>query len=227
MKADLNDTGFMEGIKILLGMNANDVKELIPKLDSNSLINLAAAITNSNKNEALQIIKQGREKAMSESKVRKLKPTKIRKKLIQLGHLNVGSSVKVNGKNATIKIPNGPGNTVGIMINGKLEMVNREKIKENVIGMTGIPDIRRMQELAGILTPPEETIINQTSNPISDISQEIDISVVKEPECFEMLDQIEKMLPDMKLADIKILRQKINNITMKMNETLGIKKIKI
>lgn len=63
---------------------------------------------------------------------------------------------------ATIKITRGPKNTVGVNVQGELKMIDRKEIKkrrvqpkaervdEGVIGMTEMPGLRRMQQLAGI-----------------------------------------------------------------------------
>ena len=74
---------------------------------------------------------------------------------------NIGDNVAVDGEEATVKIPRAPGNTVGVLINGELKMVDKKKVHkldEGVLGMTDMPGLKRMQELAGIPT---------SSNPVS------------------------------------------------------------
>ena len=52
-----------------------------------------------------------------------------------------------------IRIPNGPGHTAGIMLEGSLKMVSKDaltKLDEMVMGMTTLEPIARMMQLAGI-----------------------------------------------------------------------------
>lgn len=66
---------------------------------------------------------------------------------------SIGSEVKVGGEDGVVKIPNGPGDTVGIMIDGELEMVKNgdvDALNEAILGMSHLPGLNRMMELAGI-----------------------------------------------------------------------------
>ena len=72
---------------------------------------------------------------------------------------NIGDTVSVKGEEATIKIPSAPRDTVGVMINGELKMVDKKNVRtldEAVLGMTAMPglkpnnDLQRIRELAGM-----------------------------------------------------------------------------
>ena len=60
------------------------------------------------------------------------------------------------GQLVEVCVPRGPHNTVGIMINGSLEMVSREDLTmldEHVMGMTAMPSLGRIKQLAGLVNP--------------------------------------------------------------------------
>ncbi len=104
---------------------------------------------------------------------------------------NIGDACAVDGEEATVKIPAAPGDTVGVMINGELKMVDKKnvhKLEEGVLGMTGMPglkpnsELQRIRELAGMrdgdynepepaefseppMTPPTEIAPPVTSAP--------------------------------------------------------------
>lgn len=57
------------------------------------------------------------------------------------------------GNLVEVTIPRGPNNTVGIKLNGVVSMVERSQLKhldEHVMGMTAMPSLGRIQQLAGI-----------------------------------------------------------------------------
>lgn len=69
---------------------------------------------------------------------------------------NIGDTVRVAGHKGTVKIPHGPADTVGVLIDGENTMVHKSKIRrdtieEGVMGMSPMIDLRRMQELAGLV----------------------------------------------------------------------------
>jgi hypothetical protein len=69
----------------------------------------------------------------------------------------IGESVMVGKVQGTVKIPNGPNNTVGIFMEGKLSMVDNmdvSRIDENVLGMTAMNPLFRLRELAGLPPAP-------------------------------------------------------------------------
>lgn len=60
------------------------------------------------------------------------------------------------GQLVEVTIARGPNNTVGIKLNGKTTMVNRKHLQmldEHVLGMTAMPSLGRIKQLAGIRKP--------------------------------------------------------------------------
>ena len=97
--------------------------------------------------------------------------------------LNIGDKVFVDDEEGTVKIPNAPGNTIGVMIDGELQMINKNKVhvKEGVLGMTPMPglrpsadnDLQRMKELAGIRGDDSiDAPIEVEAEPVSPVGME-------------------------------------------------------
>jgi len=247
--SDPYDVDFIHNLKRLLGIDAKNIEDLIPKLDPETLIDLAGAVTNSDKKAALNLIKIGREKYEQE-KFKKKFEKNVTEDVIKKSkspfdgflELNVGDPVRVEtedgDEDGTVKIPKGPRDTVGVMIGGKLEMVNRRdvtKIEEGVLGMANIPDIRRMQELAGIAGPEmPEALTPQNPVEVEEIEPmeiEVDTMDHMDDECcgdhaIELLDKVCCMLPNLRLGDISKVRKKINDISMKLNESVSEKPVR-
>jgi hypothetical protein len=151
--------------------------------------------------------------------------------------LNVGDAVEANGEKGTVKLPKAPGNTVGVMIRGDLEMVQREDVKiveEGMFGLTAIPDLRRMQALAGIASGEDGAMPASAGmvQPEPDLSGMAGLTAMpgtstttSTDECgsaaLALLDQLASMLPNLRLADIKSIRKRVNDIMMQMNESVG------
>lgn len=83
----------------------------------------------------------------------------------------VGDTVLYENIETTVKIPQGPHKSVGIMLNGHLTMVNENKLNklvaESAIGgamgsVIGMPAINRMMQLAG-LEQTGSTIVEQST----------------------------------------------------------------
>lgn len=69
------------------------------------------------------------------------------------GFFGIGDKVQFGEHEVTIQIPHGPGDTVGVLLDGVLQMVNRgeiDPVNEGVLGMSLMPGLQRMRELAGI-----------------------------------------------------------------------------
>lgn len=103
----------------------------------------------------------------------------------------IGDKVLYENIETTVKIPQGPHNSVGIMLNGHLTMVNENKLNklvaEGAMGgamgsVIGMPAINRMMQLAG-LDHTGSTIVEQ--------------SVVSEAASDDMLDKMVQQAANM------------------------------
>jgi len=86
---------------------------------------------------------------------------------------HIGDRVMVGEDEGAVKITNGPAGTIGVIINGEIRMVEAKDVKtisESVIGFTGVPDLLRMRELAGM----HAGVINEFST----IGNEVDTSEI-------------------------------------------------
>jgi hypothetical protein len=71
-----------------------------------------------------------------------------------------GEKVIYEGRRTVVQVPNGPANTIGVVVNGKLQMVNRRevtKVTEGVLGMTNVAALSRMRQLAGLPITEDES----------------------------------------------------------------------
>lgn len=116
----------------------------------------------------------------------------------------VGESVMVKDQSATIKIPQGPDGTVGVVMDGKLSMVDYSDISrldEAIMGgLTTISPLFRLRELAGLppapLSVPSDSIDDMSSLSSPDISSSTDMDSLGDIE--EPHDDMEDM-PDVDL----------------------------
>jgi hypothetical protein len=202
------DENFTEGLKKLLGIDDDVVTALIEKASTENLNELAHAITTNNKRKALMIYYALKPRTLPES----------------VNTLNVGDVVVYDGRRVRVQIPNGPSDTVGITIKvgDKVKMVRRQKIKldrakldeesvSGVLGMTMLPGIARMQELAGLSNGEPSGVA---------------VEVVDDPEyddhmtcALNALEALEGALPEIPLKDLKIIRARISEITKLMYES--------
>jgi hypothetical protein len=180
-KINEEDSGF-ESLHTLVGMEAYEIEELIPKLSLDQLNDLISASLEGDAAAAKEIISAVAddpdeskdddkkpvedepfnsllvpkvERAKSKQNAKTLKKSESGKRTDNTATYAVGDEVAVNGHEATIKTPKGPGGTVGVMINGETKMVDKKDVhalEEGVMGMTGMKSLRRIQELAGL--PP-------------------------------------------------------------------------
>lgn len=129
-------------------------------------------------------------------------------------------------EDGTIYLPDGPHDTVGVKIQGKSKMVRRDKLsklEENVLGMVNVPNLERMQQLAGLqpagmqsgMPPTPEIEVNDAG------TAEMDLCGAAQ-QAMQALDVIQAVLPNVRLADLKTIRQRILNLQAAMNEGVAL-----
>jgi hypothetical protein len=129
----------------------------------------------------------------------------------------------------TVKYASGPSDTVGVMIKGKLKMIKRDKVKslkENfggVMGMTDMVSLKRMQALAGLRTQPEAEVVSPVTvtqiEPIApESAPEAVAPLLSACEINAVLDQVERSMCDMRVADLRGFRERLSRIMCKLNE---------
>jgi len=180
------DFEFTSALEKLLGISEDEVGDLIEKLEMDQINDLITACQNDDAEAAKKAIGADTEEVEGEpelsdhelmakklfspkDKAKAEKTTKARilkKSETELGEdtdaghsFNIGDPCAVDGEEGTVKIASAPGDTVGVMINGELKMVDKKnvhKLEEGVLGMTGMPglkpnsDLQRIRELAGL-----------------------------------------------------------------------------
>jgi hypothetical protein len=239
MEADTDDSGFMDGMQSLLGLHADAVEELLDILDNDSLLALTDAVANQDKEAADAIVKsfdhshvsslfKGKDIDHDEKKRQSIKKKPIRPPKDH--EFAIGDDVAIKTTNedtgeddfvsATVFQPNAPGDTIGVKIEGKPKMVDQDEVfmlKEmGVMGMVGIPDIQRMQQLAGIGGQVvQEPAINQ-----EEPAPPFEVQSHSAQAAMSALDALDHALPNVRLSDLKSIRQRIVDIQAKMNECI-------
>lgn len=234
MQPDTDDQDFMDGMESLLGMDEEKVQELLDSLDNNSLMALTDAVSKNDKEAAEAIIQsfngnvsslfQGEDiDEKDDEKKRPVKPP--------LDHIfAIGDDVAIKEPNedtgdddfvsATVYKPNAPGDTIGVKIKGKPKMVDKDKVyalhEMGVMGMVNVPDIQRMQQLAGIGSVTQEPAMAPVAQPPTSFENPSDS--LSQAVC--ALDQLENVLPNVKLADLKTIRQRLTAMQTQMNESM-------
>lgn len=136
----------------------------------------------------------------------------------------VGEEVHCDGKPATVKIPKGPHETIGVIMDGNLRMVERHRVtplSEAMLSPVG--SILRMQQLAGINAPGEETVdivIDKapvSANPLD--PQQFENRALEMNEVMIAFDHIARAIPDLKIRDARLLRDRLNKLMIQLNES--------
>lgn len=233
-----NDQGFVQKLKDMLGMDEDRAKHLIDQLDSQAMTTLTDALANDDRETVEQIAKQiDPDEEVNplfrgdnlEDKVRK---KKHRRKVASNYGFKFGDDVHVRvvdpetGKakyeDGTVFIPDGPDGTIGVKIQGKSRMVDRKRVRrleEGVLGMVGVPGLERMQQLAGI--QPNSSEVTEITVPAAEQATEqeqVDPCAAAQ-QAMQALDTVAAVLPNVRLADLKVIRQRIVNLQTSMNES--------
>ena len=231
-----DNQGFVQKLKDMLGMDEDRAKHLIDQLDSQAMTTLTDAMANDDKQQVEQIAKQiDPDEEVNplfrgdnlEDKARK---KKHRRQVAPNYGFKYGDDVHVRvvdpetGKakyeDGTVFIPDGPDGTIGVKIQGKSRMVDRKRIRrleEGVLGMVGVPGLERMQQLAGI--QPSSSEVTEITVPEQTAEQEQVDPCAAAQQAFQALDTVAAVLPNVRLADLKVIRQRIVNLQTAMNES--------
>lgn len=176
---EAQELNFTATLQKMLGVKKEQIEEIIERLDVDELSNLIDACGNEDVDAVKAIVGDTDESRDEEKKndkdkdevrglilrkddAKKIKSKKHKLQKKELGEeddtavvFSIGDEILVDGEEATVKIPQAPGGTVGVMINGELKMVDKKtskitKVNETVLGMTPMPGLRRIKELAGM-----------------------------------------------------------------------------
>jgi len=237
MQADLEDIDFMKGMESMLSMKPEQVENLMGLLDADQLTALADAVANGDKTELEKIA----DSVDTDEDVNPLfrggninpdsdtRQKKHRRKVAPNYTYKFGDDVQVRlldpetGKHTwedgTVHIPDGPDDTIGVRIQGKSKMIDRSKVRKleesmGVLGMVGVPNLERMQQLAGIPAQPQPTEIAVPAGEPDTVDP-----ACAAQQAMAALDAIEAVLPNVRLADLKTIRQRILTLQSCMNET--------
>jgi hypothetical protein len=231
------DMDFSQSLQDMLGMDEDAVNDLIEGLDADALAELNDAVANEDQARVKEIAAT----AETNEKVNPLfrgdiddddepQQKRVRKVSDDYGY-KFGDDVQVqvadpqtgemSQQDGTVYLPKGPHDTVGVKIQGKSMMVKRDKLnklEEQVLGMTIMPNLERMQQLAGI-QPAGQSITPEIAVPDAqtDAQAETDPCTAAQ-QAMDALDVIQTVLPNVRLVDLKTIRQRIISLQAAMNE---------
>lgn len=233
-KDDPSDIDFATALSRLVDVDRDQVDEIIEELESDDLVDLTDAVSRNDRDAAHAICaplikteepKEPKtvpdEKAEAKSRRKKDDNDAKTKRVKEADELTQGDKVKVDGREGVVRIANGPGGTVGVVVNGKMHMFDRddvERLDETVVGFTSMPSLLRMQELAGIREPD---VVPEVETPAlltvrSEIPSDPD-------ECarlaLEAVEQLACCLPNVRVSDAKTIRQRIYDLMTTLNES--------
>lgn len=228
------DRNFTKGMEELLGMDDKGVERLIDQMDADLLTALTDAVAHGDQEAAENIVRS----FDTDEEVNPLfrgkdidddadaaKPPKNIKRAPEDHQFSFGDLRYIMKRNdagkktyvgATVNKPVGPHETVGIKIDGKPKMIDRNRIyiEEGVLGMVGVPNLERIQQLAGLA--PSGNDVNVQVDELPQVGGSGDPAV---SQAMAALDP-ESALPNIRLADLKDVRQRIVTIQQCMNESV-------
>jgi hypothetical protein len=237
---DTGDMDFLKSLQDMLGIDQETAEDVLERLDADGMSSLNDAVANEDTARAQQIVAsvQTDEKVnplfrgnIEDDEDAKQAPKTARRVSDNFG-FKFGDDVQVEisdpetgevrREDGTIYLPNGPHDTVGVKIQGKSKMVKRDKLRkleENVLGMVAMPNLERMQQLAGLppgmppaaMQPTPEIAVNDAGATETD-------SCEAAQHAMQALDVVQAVLPNVRLADLKAIRQRILNLQASMNE---------
>ena len=232
MTVDQDDMDFMQSMEQMFGMDKDAVEHLLDKLDADALTALTDAVAKQDKPAAHEVIQSFEDDEQLNSLIRgkdiaaqKDKKTKRPVRPPKDHQYAIGDDVALKMPNddgktkfvsATVYKPKAPGNTVGVKIEGKPKMVDRNQIyilKETIMGMINVPELQRMQQLAGI---PAESSSMQQAPPV--VQHTVDDEAAQR--AMAALDMLEEVLPEVRLADLKTIRQRLIALQANINESV-------
>jgi hypothetical protein len=228
---DTDDDDFIAKVHALLGLDEDRIKTILDELSADDMVQLADAVSQNDRAAAEETI--GTLADETEETVNPLflgntiddhpaderKMTRRRSKHFAIGEeveIDIGHDKhgKVKTIRATVINAHQPGNTVMVKYEGKRKMVDRDRVhairelQETVLGMTAMPSLQRIQRLAGILPTAE---LAMPSEGAAEVCSPMERATAA-------LDDLEENLPSIMLADLKVLRQRVQSIQAKMNE---------
>lgn len=136
----------------------------------------------------------------------------------------VGDEVVYNGSKGVIKIVNGPLDTMGIVVNGELKMVDKNNIKsmqESALTTT----LTNIQKLAGI-SLNEEVDYGDDNEPLpidlyepDEVNDDYTVEVSDAcEEILKKINEIQSLISDIKFIEAKLVTQSLTAVLSTMNK---------
>jgi hypothetical protein len=159
---------------------------------------------------------------------------------VETNTLSRGDAVTVDGQPGVVKIPRSGNGKIGVLVNGKLRMVDAVD-DATVNEAMAFPDLSRILALAGVSTAPAVSVVASAKTTAPEPSCEV--GAYNPTKCtaeqaanqgddvmmtlMATLADAESMIPKIRMADAGTVRQKINAMMGKLNESFGVRARKL
>lgn len=194
---------FTKKIGKLLNKPEEDIDGKLSLLDVATMLELQTNVNDGNKEEVEKILN-------STDKITS-KDTAPKKERPNVHRYSIGDDIEVDGEISKVKLPSTPHDTMGVLINGELTIVDKTNlhrtVKEN--NDMGDFDLGRLKELSGLsssgigkLSPPDIT------NEITDVA-----------EIIAAIDEIEARIAEVRLSDFKPVLLRIEQMMDNLSRT--------
>lgn len=166
------DENVVGPIALLTGLDKKDVSERIANLPLDEVADLIDAVSRQDEASIMIALNWGRDAEHSRKPEAKEGDEDLEE------GFSIGDKVAAGKKVGVVKIEDGPGETAGVLIGGEMQMINKDKLKpsrvdENVLGMAGMPGLRRMQALAGLPQTAEVTVVDPQTAATQEMADEV------------------------------------------------------
>lgn len=264
--ANQNDSDLISCLSEILSIDDEEVINKITSTPVDTMLEVIDAVKTGNNDRVVELLKdtgepESDEKASAESddlnpilkksgsSATKTSPDvdqSVEESADEDFYPNTGQEVMVGNKKGVVKIPRGPRETIGVIIDGELTMVARKSVgplTEGVLGMTMMGDLARMKELAGIKSDEmeiesqpvaaEPVVAEPVAAPVAEVPPapvqapaptpvepvETDSGCTPYDRIDNAFDSIEEALPDVRFSDVKSIRERLNKLLIKLNES--------
>jgi hypothetical protein len=223
-----DDKVFAEELRELIGLSPEDVAIRLELLDANEILNLTDAVAKKDRGRAKRIVGSATDTATKKiADAMNGKPASATdnepENESDLGvTYSIGDKVTVGDKEGTVRIPSGPRDTIGVMIDGKMKMVDRDKVRrldeeslESAAFGYLTPD--RMRSLAGLPVDYSSVPADCSHTTYIEVQSVLDPAEAAQV-AMSAIDSLMEVLPSVRLSDLKEIRARLNTALTKMNE---------
>jgi hypothetical protein len=242
-----HDVDFVAAMHDLLGIDKEKVSDLLDKLDASEMEQLQDAVAKNDKaaaqnavgqveaDEAVNSLFRGSHlRSKQERKINKTRRNTDGAMQFAIGDDVVARVQDDKGKwikqTATVERTDGPegSDTMIVRIKGKPTVIAKNKVEsleEGVLGMVGMQNLARIQQLAGIqggieVEPQPSMEVQIEHQPEESMMLPDDTLACPLQKVMQALDTLDASLPMINVGSLKAVRARLNGLQVSLNETI-------